>query len=165
MNQMTAVESLKRTYPKAELATHSVDVACSPQAFYSVITDYESYPEFVPSQVGATIVDASRSAHHDEFSVSMCLSLLKKQVNYQLAAEGTPGHSLTWRLKSGDFMRENAGGWQLETLPNGHTRATLYMAVILKGWLPKTVINALITKTCPTTVQAFKLEAERRALM
>lgn len=164
MTTVAAVHSLQREYPKAELAHCSVDVPCSPQAFYSVISDYESYPEFVPNQIGARVLTRTRDAHRDSFTVAMELSLVK-QVRYELAAEGIPGHSLRWSLVRGDFMRDNTGGWLLEELDDGYTRATLYMAVVLKGWLPKTLVNALITKTCPATVRAFKAEAERRATM
>lgn len=161
MNTAAAVNSLRREYPKAELAYYTVDVACSPQAFYSVITDYESYPDFVPSQRRARILAVEQIGHRERFTVALELSLVK-HIRYELAAEGVPGHSLRWSLIRGDFMRENAGGWLLEELEDGRTRATLYLAVILKGWLPRSVINALVTKTCPATVLAFKAEAERR---
>lgn len=163
MNAVTTLETLRQTYPKAQVATFTVDVACAPQTFYEVITDYPAYPQFVPSQRAGRILRRDHGSPTERFAVAMELSLVGKAVRYELAAEGVAGHSLTWSLVSGDFMRENAGAWLLDELPNGHTRATFYMAVVLKGWLPGGLVNGLLTKTCPATVHAFKAEAERRA--
>lgn len=158
------IDTLKQSHPKARLAHHTVEVACSPEAFYSVVTDYESYPDFVPNQTGARVLSHEGGPHGDRWQVDMELSLVK-HVRYEIAVEGIPGRSVQWHLIRGNILRDNVGGWLIEALPNGHTRATLYMAVVLKGWFPKSLINTLVNKSCPKTVRAFKAEAERRATM
>lgn len=164
MTPATAMQTLQQTYPTARFASATVDVACSPHAFYNVVTDYESYADFVPSQRVARVLRRDRLAHGERFNVAMELSLMKA-VRYELLAEGVPGRSLQWNLVSGDFMRENAGAWVLEELADGRTRASFHLAVVLKGWFPGPVISALVNKTCPATVHAFKTEAERRAMI
>lgn len=163
MHAVTSLESLRQVYPKAQMASLTFDVACTPQTFYDVVSDYEAYPQFVPNQRAGRILRRDRGVPTERFNVAMELSLVGKAVRYELVAEGVPGHSLVWSLVSGDFMKENAGAWLLDALPNGHTRATLQMIIVLKGWLPGPVVNSLLTKTYPTTVDAFKAEAERRA--
>ena len=164
MSTAAAVDSLKRNFPKAQLAHHTLEVACSPEAFYSLVTDYESYPEFVPNQTAARILSHEEGPHGERWNVDLELSLVKN-VRYEIAVRGTHGRSVHWELVHGNILRANVGGWIIEELPNGHTRATLYMAVVLKGWFPKSLINMLVNKSCPKTVEAFKAEAERRATM
>ena len=162
MTAIATFDALQREYPKARLARHCVEVACSPKTFYDVVSDYEAYPDFVPSQRAARVVSHEQHGHTERFTVSMELALVKP-VRYTLRSEGVPGKFLTWSLLDGDFMRENTGSWVIEELPNGMTRATFQLAVVLKGWWPKPLINSLVNKTCPATVRAFKIEAERRA--
>jgi|GEM_PF-423770 len=163
MNMVTTLDTVRQVHPKAQIASFTVDVACAPQTFYDVVTDYENYPKFVPSQRSGRVIRHVPGTPTERFNVDMELSLVGKSVRYELVAEGVPGHSLVWSLVSGDFMRENAGAWLIDALPNGQTRATFQMAVVLKGWFPGSVVNGLLTKTCPANVQAFKAEAERRA--
>jgi len=161
MTAVLTLNTLQRDFPKARLANHTIHVNCTPEEFYTVVSDYESYPDFVPSQRSATILTRDNSGPIDRFTVQMELALVK-QIRYQLRAEGVPGQSLTWSLVDGDFMKQNVGSWLLEERPDGSTHATFQMAVVLKGWLPKSLVNTLINKTCPATVKAFKAEAERR---
>lgn len=161
---VASIQSLQQTYPKAQFASCTVDVACSPQAFYSIISDYEGYPDFVPGQRSARVLSKEIEGPVERFRAALTVSVVKT-INYELIAEGVPGHSLEWKLVRGDFMRENAGAWLLEELPDGTTRAQFHMAVILKGWLPRSLVNTLVNKTCPATVEAFKREAERRQRM
>ncbi len=141
----------------AHNAGHSVEVDVSPDRFYELVTDFETYPNFVPNQSGARIL----SHEGDRWRVEFELSVAKK-LTYVLDLEGVPGRSLGWTLVSGDMMKENEGGWTIEALPDGRTRATYRLDVALKGFVPRSIAQALIERTLPANMEAFRLEAERR---
>jgi ribosome-associated toxin RatA of RatAB toxin-antitoxin module len=136
----------------------SIEIAATPELVWDVIVDFESYPSFVPNQTGATIIERAEGRWRVEFALSIA-----KRLRYTLDLEGERGRTLRWHLVDGDMMKENEGGWLLEPLPDGRTRATYDIAVELKGFVPASVTNLLVAQTLPANLQAFKDEAERRA--
>lgn len=139
-------------------AVRSIDVDVSPERFYALITDFARYPEFVPNQTQARI----QSVDGQRWRIEFVLSVARK-LTYTLDLVGEPVSSLSWNLVHGDMMKANDGGWSLEPLDGGtRTKATYRLAVELAGFVPRTVANALIEKTLPATLEAFKREAERR---
>lgn len=138
-------------------ASHSIEINASPEEVYEVLVDFEAYPGFVPNQTGARVL----SREGDVWRVRFELSVVKK-LAYTLELRGTPSLSLRWTLIEGDMMKANEGGWLLLALPDGRTRATYDIAVELKGFIPSSVTNSLVSTTLPANLKAFKDEAERR---
>lgn len=161
---VASIQSLRDTYPKALVASHTVDVACAPHAFYDVLADYESYPDFVPAQRRARLLSRERDGFVERLRVAMGLSIVKT-IDFELSVQGIPGHSMEWEMTRGNALRGIAGAWLLEELPDGNTRAQLHQAVALKAWLPRPIVRTLIERTLPGTARAFKREAERRHRM
>ncbi|MEZ4467163.1 MAG: SRPBCC family protein, partial [bacterium] len=91
-------------------ATHSVVIDAPPEAVYRLVTDFESYPSFVPNQVGARILSSGSA---DAWQVEFELSVARK-LRYTLDLTGVPGRSVRWTLVAGDMMEQNVGGWTLE---------------------------------------------------
>jgi coenzyme Q-binding protein COQ10 len=140
-----------------KVARAEVEVDVSPERLYALITDFESYPSFVPNQSAARVlVDEP-----NHWQVAFELSVAKK-LHYTLDLVGVPGESLRWTLIEGDMMQATDGGWTLEALGPGRTRAVYEITTVLKGFVPRSVSQALIERTLPANVNAFKLEAERR---
>lgn len=139
------------------VATHSIEINASPAAVYAVITDFKSYPSFVPNQVGATVLGSGENTWQVEFELSVA-----KRLRYVLDLVGVPSESVRWSLVRGDMMKEMAGGWRLEALPDGRTRAHYDIDVALKGFVPRSISRALIERTLPANMDAFKKEVERR---
>ncbi len=141
----------------AQHAGHSVEVNVSPARFYELVTDFETYPSFVPNQSAVRVLEREGDRWRAEFELSVA-----KKLTYVLDLVGVPGESLTWELVSGDMMQTNIGGWELEALPDGRTRATYYIDVALKGFVPRSITRSMIERTMPMNLEAFRLEAERR---
>jgi ribosome-associated toxin RatA of RatAB toxin-antitoxin module len=139
------------------VARHTVDISVPPERVYALITDFERYPGFVPNQSNATVL----SSGDDRWRVRFELTVARK-LNYVLDLTGVPNESLTWTLVEGDMMRTNEGGWKLEALEDGGTRASYWIEVALKGFVPRSVSRLMVERTLPANMQAFKLEAERR---
>ncbi len=140
------------------VARASVDVDVPPERLYALIVDFESYPTFVPNQSAARVLERPAP---DRYVVAFELQVART-LHYTLELEGEPSRALRWRLVEGDMMRRMEGGWTLEPLPEGGTRATYEIVMDLEGFVPRTVYQALVDRTLPANVRAFKLEAERR---
>ena len=141
----------------AQHAGHAVVVDVSPERLYELVCDFETYPTFVPNQSAARILSHEGDRWRVEFELTVA-----KRLRYVLDLVGEPGRSLSWTLVSGDMMKTNTGGWTLEPLPDGRTHATYRIAVALKGFVPRAITRALIERTLPANLEAFRAEAERR---
>ena len=137
--------------------TQTVDINVTPERFYTLLTDFESYPDFVPNQSSVTVMSTSDHRWRVEFELSVV-----RKLSYTLDLVGVPGESLKWYLVEGDMMKTNTGGWTLETLASGQTRAHYDIDVTCAGFVPRSVARKLIERTLPSNLAAFKGEAERR---
>ncbi len=135
----------------------TVEVDVPPERMYALVTDFESYPSFVPNQSAVRVVQREGDDWNVEFELKVA-----KRLTYELALRGVPGESLRWSLVAGDMMDKTEGGWRFEALPEGRTQAHYEIDVELAGFVPRSVTRALIERTLPANVHAFKLEAERR---
>ena len=138
-------------------ARNFVDVQVSPERFYALLTDFSSYPSFVPNQSDVRVLSADGTRWRAEFELAVA-----KRLRYTLDLVGEPGKSLRWTLVEGEMLRTNEGGWSLEALPDGGTRAYYELEVDLKGFVPRSLTRLLVERTLPANLQAFKFEAERR---
>lgn len=141
-------------------AVQSIEVGVSPDRFYALITDFERYPDFVPHQTDARVIVAEPDRDH--WRVAFELTIVKK-LRYTLDLKGESGRSLEWTLVEGEWMKATLGGWTLEALDDGkRTLATYRVDIDVDGFVPRTVTNTLAERTLPSTLEAFKKEAERR---
>ena len=70
---------------------------------------------------------------------------------------------MDWTLVKGDFMKRNEGGWRLEALDGGRTRATYRIALALGAIVPESITNRLAAEQLPSTLEAFKSRIEGAA--
>lgn len=135
-------------------ATQTVVIDVPREALFDVIRDFEKYPEFLDDMEAATIVRRDG----DEAEVEFTLNVIKR-ISYTLKLVESAPERLEWSLVKGMFKR-NDGGWTLEALPGGRTRATYSIEITIGVFLPGTIVNRLVGKTLPATLQAFKRRAE-----
>jgi ribosome-associated toxin RatA of RatAB toxin-antitoxin module len=119
-----------------------------------VIVDYEKYPEFLPEMERAEVVARDGDAVDVEFSLHLI-----KRLTYTLRLVGEPKVAVSWSLVDGMFQK-NDGGWVLEALADGRTRATYRVDVAVGVFVPGAITKRLIGSTLPTTLAAFKARAE-----
>lgn len=135
-------------------AQQTIDIGVSPEAFYAVISDYASYPEFLPLMEHVQIVRREGDVVDARFTLHLIVRL-----EYTLRLVGTPSTGLTWTLLDGGF-RANAGGWILEALPDGTTRAHYRLNVEVGMFVPGAIVTRLVGRDLPQTLRAFKARAE-----
>lgn len=136
-------------------ATHTVVIDCTRSDFYSVITDYEKYPEFLEDMSEVRVV----SRDGDTVDVHFTLNLVKELKYVLRLVESPTRDGLDWTLVEGPFKR-NSGTWTLTDAEGGKTHAGYTIEVSVGVFLPGTLVNRLVGQTLPATLKAFKERAE-----
>ena len=137
-------------------AEQSIDVAVTPEQFFAVVTDYESYPQFLQDIEAAELLRRGEGSAEARFTLNLI-----KRISYTLSLLESSPSEVTWSLKDGPFKR-NDGSWRIEAVSGG-TRATYRIEVAVGVFLPGAIVNRLVGKTLPATLQAFKRRAEQLA--
>ena len=122
---------------------------CTPKEFYALVSNYESYSQFLPEVKKARIV---RSQHNTKV-VDFELELIKK-FSYQLQMT-EEANKISWQLVEGDFFKTNQGAWQIEA-EGSQTRATYSIEVQMKMFVPSFITKKLIDVSLPNMMQAYK---------
>src|ERR1044071_1109685 len=91
---------------------------CSVENFFSIISDYESYPEFLTEVKGCKVIETKGNKKLVEFNVSVV-----KTFTYRLWINEEKPKRISWTLDSGDIFKTSVGSWELEDL-GGKTKAT-----------------------------------------
>lgn len=141
--------------PKAE---EEIVIHAPRSRVFEVITDYESYPEFLPDMKVVTV----ESREGNVAVVSFELELVMR-VSYTLRLTESPPHKIRWSLERAKMITENEGGWDLTETPEGHTHARYGLEIKLRGLIPKSVSTRLLGQTLPQTLERFKARAEGAA--
>ena len=139
-------------------AEKTIEVAVSPEQFFAVVTDYERYPEFLSEIENADVLSRDDGSTDVRFTLNLI-----KRLSYTLTLVENQPNEVVWSQKEGPFKRNN-GSWSLEALSGDRTRATYRVEVAVKVFLPGAIVNRLVGKTLPSTLEAFKARAEALAL-
>ena len=135
--------------------TQTIEIDVPMSDFFSVIRDYEKYPEFLDEMESVRIIRSQDGVSDVEFTLNVI-----KRVTYTLRLSESPaGDGLRWELVEGMF-KSNSGGWALESLPGGRTGAVYDVEVAVGIFVPGSIVNRLVGKTLPATLKAFKRRAE-----
>ena len=138
--------------PKAE---QQIVINAPAEKVFDTIIDYERYPEFLSDVRQAQVL----SRHDGVALVTFELELIMR-IGYTLRLVEDRPTSIRWTLDKARMMSSNDGGWKLEDLGDGKTRATYGIEVKLRGLIPKSVSSRLIGTTLPDTLQRFKTRIE-----
>lgn len=135
--------------------SESIEIKATPKQCYEVITDYESYPEFLKETKDVSIEKKSGNSATVTYSINVV-----KKFSYTLKMTGKPGKSLKWSLIKGDIMKKNNGEWILEEIEKGKTLATYNIDVELNLMVPGMISKMLVGKSLPSMLKSFKKRIE-----
>lgn len=133
----------------------SIVIQAPIERVFSVITDYEAYPEFLPDMQAVHVL-----MRHDDVVVARFELELMMRFDYTVRLQEEPPHGVTWSLQEAKALLRNDGGWRLEAAEGGATRAVYWVDVELRGLIPKSVRERLLGRTLPQTLERFKKRAE-----
>ena len=136
-------------------AQRTITINAPVEKCWSVISDYERYPEFLPEVKKIRTLNR-RGAEVDVQYEAEVVKIIKYTVH--MKEEGPK--KLSWSFIDGEFMKDNKGGWVLEDAGGGTTRATYNIAVEVGMLVPKTIVNALVETQLPKLLENFKKRIE-----
>ena len=139
--------------PKAE---RDILIDASPEHVFSVITDYERYPEFLPEMRSVQVISRQDGIARVRFELELIM-----RISYTLRLREDGPLRLSWSLEEAKMLELNEGGWRLESVA-GKTKATYALEIKLRGLLPKAVSTKLVGTTLPQTLERFRERAEGR---
>jgi ribosome-associated toxin RatA of RatAB toxin-antitoxin module len=137
-------------------SVQNITIQTTPAEMMAVITDFASYPDFLPEMERAEVLLAEPGAWEVRFTVRVI-----RQLSYTLRLVQLDPLTLQWSLLEGVF-RSNDGGWSLAARSEGGTTASYRIDVQIGMFVPGNIVNSLVERGLPQTLQRFKDEAERR---
>jgi coenzyme Q-binding protein COQ10 len=128
-------------------------------ALWEVITDYESYPEFVADMV--SLGDVKRDGN--VVTATYVISLMGTKVKYTLKHTETPKKKLVWEMVEGEKFKTNNGGWELKPKGDNQVEATYTVDVSFPIYIPvpKAVVDGMTKTQLPTMMKAFEDRAKK----
>src|SRR4051812_27737244 len=81
------------------------------KALYTAITEFESYPVFLPEVVGVKVVEKTDTSAMVDFEIEVV-----KRFQYSLLFSMTEPLEVRWKLLKSNFFRINEGKWSLREL-------------------------------------------------
>jgi ribosome-associated toxin RatA of RatAB toxin-antitoxin module len=138
----------------------TVEVRASVPQCFSVITDFEQYPEWFSSIEHAAILerDAKGVGTLVEYRIDMKL----KSIRYVLAYAYEKPTDLSWRAVDGD-VEAIEGAYRFEKLGPSLSRVTCRQAVSIGFWVPGPIRKMLEAQALKQSVLEFKAAAEAAA--
>lgn len=129
---------------------------CTPEEFFKIISDYNSYPEFLPEVKECKVVDSQENKKLVEFTVSVV-----KTFKYKLWMNEDAPTGIKWELHSGDVFKVSNGSWLLEE-EAGKTRATYEVEAQFKGFVPGPIAKGLVSVNLPNMISAYHKRVEEK---
>lgn len=126
-----------------ELVTGGAFFEASPDQVWKTISDYSTYPEWMPDLTEIEVTNDTGTTKHVHYKVHFQIAIISKKINYVLKHTETPPHRIAWDLIEGDFDK-TVGAWNLVPLNNGKGTLVFYSTFTnLKsmGWLVKQLLT------------------------
>lgn len=123
---------------------------CTNEQFFSIIADYEKYPEFLSEVKSCKVLKTEGNKKLVEFHVSVI-----KTFSYRMWMTETAPMSIAWTLEGGDLFKTSSGSWKLQDL-NGKTKAEYAVDATFKVFVPGPVAKALVNVNLPNMMKAYQ---------
>lgn len=136
-------------------AEKSIEINCTAEHFYNVLTDFEKQTEFMSDLLGVKLLKKEGETYTVKYKIKMI-----KEIEYTLEHKGTPNKNLVWKLIKGQFMKVNEGGWNIRELGPEKVLATYTITLKLSALVPSSVTTQLAQLGLPKMLKEFKDYAE-----
>ncbi len=108
-------------------ATKTIVMDAPIDKIYAVLTDYESYSDFMDGVSSVKVLSREENNVKAEYSINVI-----KKFSYVLSLEENEPNGLKWTFDSGDIFSVNNGSWDLKDLGDGTTEVTYSIEVDIK---------------------------------
>ncbi len=125
--------------------------SCDQEQFWKIITDYESYSDFLQEVSKCQVLEVKGKKKLVEYTVN-----LVKTFKYRLwMDESEAPDRLSWKLESGDLFKVSSGSWTLKTVGD-KTQATYSVEAQFKVFVPGPIAKALVNVNMPNMMSSYK---------
>jgi len=122
---------------------------------FKVISNYNSYPEFLTDIKRVSVLESSGPRKLVEFELHVI-----KRFRYQLWLAENPNEEVSWTFHSGEIFKENTGSWKLKDLGDGRTHADYSIVAKFGVFVPGMIEKMLIEVNLPVMMKSFKKQIE-----
>lgn len=136
-------------------ASKTVTMDVPRDTLWKIITDYESYKDFVDGVSKVKVLSREGGKARVEYAIN----LLSKDITYTLDHVETAPDKMNWTLVDSNIMKANSGGWQLKDLGGGRTEVTYSLALDFKIYVPGMILNGLVKSSLPKMLESFEKRA------
>jgi coenzyme Q-binding protein COQ10 len=131
-------------------ASTTESFSCTMDQFYSIVSDYEKYPEFLSEVKGCKVLETKPGRKLVEFQVSVV-----KTFTYRLWINEEKPKRIHWTLESGDIFKTSVGSWDLSE-SGGKTTAKYAVDATFKVFVPGPIAKALVNVNLPNMMRAYQ---------
>lgn len=122
---------------------------CSVEQFYSIITDYEKYHEFLDEVQKCTVMETKDNKKLVEFQVKVI-----KDFTYRIWITEEPESRIHWVFDSGDLFKVSNGSWDLKDV-GGQVEATYAVDAKFKVFVPGPIAKTLVKVNLPNMMKNY----------
>lgn len=123
---------------------------CTKEQFFSIISDYSNYSEFLDEVEECRVVESQEAKHLVEFKVKVL-----KDFSYRLWITEEAPNRIHWVFDSGDLFKISNGSWTLSE-DNGKCVAHYQVEAKFKVFVPGPVAKTLVKVNLPNMMKNYK---------
>lgn len=127
---------------------------CTPQQFFDLLIDYESYPQFLNEVTSCKVVEDNGAEKMVEYKVSVV-----KNITYVNRQKESAPNEISWEFVKGDLFKKMNGGWRLQDL-DGKTKAEYYINAEFGMFVPKMITKTVLSVNLPAMMKAYHQRVE-----
>lgn len=130
--------------------SHVETFNCTPEEFFNILKDYESYPKFLKEVKSCRILEDRGAEKIVEYKVSVVKDVM--YLNKQLEK---PNTEIRWKFMKGEVFKSMEGSWTLEAADGGaQTKATYFVKAEFGLFVPGMITKTLLSVNLPAMMQA-----------
>jgi coenzyme Q-binding protein COQ10 len=122
---------------------------------YKVLTDYESYPDFMDGVKSVNVISREDGIAKVEYNINII-----KKFSYVLTSEEVENEKVAWSFDSGDLFSSNNGSWNLKDNGDGTTEVTYKVDIDFKVKVPGMISKKLVSSNLPSMMRSVLKKAK-----
>lgn len=123
---------------------------CSVEDFYSIITDYEKYSDFLDEVQACRVVESKDNKKLVEFDVKVL-----KDFTYRIWITEEAPNRIHWVFDSGDLFKVSNGSWTLKD-EGGKCVADYSVEAKFKVFVPGPIAKTLVKVNLPNMMKNYQ---------
>lgn len=125
----------------------------SVEQVYAGISNYALYPDYIQGVSAVKTVEVTDPAAI--CAIRFDLNVIKV-FNYVLDMYHEEGKSISWQMRSSNFLLQNSGSWTLEASGDHFTKVAYELRIDFKIKVPGPITKKLTTSSLPMMFKGFQ---------